>query len=547
MESTKDESLDTTADNSRDDLNWSMCETNCVLPALRKSITLSKSEWDTLKSNILKYKDREYEVLVIGWSDAVYDILWSHLKLPCPFSFKNAKINRNPGEIFLSIKGSCSECKLKIHIYCQSESTGDSPILNISTFDSRGIVHEKKRQVCGDRRSIGKELQGTSTYTWRRNEANKLMDFGDVVPANLPSEDVARKAKQEAQDKELGLFKVKAALASVWDMKYGQEFNGCIYEIGLDHFYVMYWSPTQLFLYKKKEDNIGSISIDATGGLVKQIPKPDGSKRVVYLYQAVCGYRKKILPLFQLISEKHDTNTLTYWMREWLRSGGSVPKQVVIDYSLALLNATSLAFNNSDLKTYIENCIVFDNSSSSMRVQRPRCLIRIDIAHLIKLVARWSCFKHESLEKKDFYLRCVGLLSTCTKIDEFIQICTDVLSVTFSTYEDIDDKKSHCFAAHNRIINRLKSYHIPNDTPKNPENSDPNLLGRCDDFEEIPSSSKALDAILEKIETDSTDNLKQGRLNPYHCPDFGFRLFKLSKQFVLWTAVMTSNDKTPLS
>lgn len=131
-------------------------------------------------------------------------------------------------------------------------------------------------------------------------------------------------------------------------------------------------------------------------------------------------------------------------MREWLRSGGSVPKQVVIDYSLALLNATSLAFNNSDLKTYIENCIVFDNSSSSMRVQRPRYLIRIDIAHIIKLVARWSCFKHESLEKKDFYLRCVGLLSTCTKIDEFIQICTDVLSVTFSTYEDIDDKKSHC-------------------------------------------------------------------------------------------------------
>lgn len=216
LESTKDESLDTTADNSRDDLNWSMGETNCVLPALRKSITLSKSEWDTLKSNILKYKDREYEVLVIGWSDAVYDILWSHLKLPCPFSFKNAKINRNPGKIFLSIKGSCSECKSKIHIYCQSESTGDSPILNISTFDSRGIVHEKKRQVRGDRRiRIGKELQGTSTYAWRRNEANKLMDFGNVVPANLPSEDVARKAKQEAQGKELGLFKVKAALASV--------------------------------------------------------------------------------------------------------------------------------------------------------------------------------------------------------------------------------------------------------------------------------------------------------------------------------------------
>lgn len=58
LESTKDESLNTTADNSRDS-NWSMGETNCVLPTLCKSITLSKNEWDTLKSNIVKYKDRE--------------------------------------------------------------------------------------------------------------------------------------------------------------------------------------------------------------------------------------------------------------------------------------------------------------------------------------------------------------------------------------------------------------------------------------------------------------------------------------------------------
>lgn len=130
-------------------------------------------------------------------------------------------------------------------------------------------------------------------------------------------------------------------------------------------------------------------------------------------------------------------------MREWLRSGGSVPKQ---DYSLALLNATSLALNNSDLKTYIENCIIFDKSSSSMRIQCPRCLICINIAHLIKLITCWSYFNHESLEKKDFYLRCVSLLSTCTEIDEIIQMCTDILSIAFSTYEDIDDKKSHCFA-----------------------------------------------------------------------------------------------------
>lgn len=91
------------------------------------------------------------------------------LNCPVPSLLKMLKLI----EIFLSIKGSCSECETKIHIYSQSELIGDSLILNISTFDSRGIAHKKKRQVRGNRRiRIGKELQGTSTYAWRRKLIN---------------------------------------------------------------------------------------------------------------------------------------------------------------------------------------------------------------------------------------------------------------------------------------------------------------------------------------------------------------------------------------
>lgn len=544
-----DSNVEDTADYSRQDPNWSMGETECALPALRKDINVSRSEWDALKSRVVEYKEREYEVLVVGWADAVYDILWTHMKLPCPFSFKNAKINRNSGEMFLSVKGFCSECGSKIHIYCLNEPADDGTTLHVSTFDSRGVAHQKKRQVCGQRRlRIGKELQGKSTYAWRREEALRLMDFDDVIPANIPSEEVIRKAKQEARDKDLGLFKVKSALASVWDMKYGLEFNGCIHEIGLDKFYLMYWTPAQLYMYNKfmKENCIKSISIDATGSLVKQIPKPDGSKRVVYLYQAVCGYRQKILPLFQLISEKHDTNTLTYWIREWLRSAGPCPEQVVTDYSLALLNATSLAFNNTDLKTYIETCIVFDTNGSSVRVNPPRCKIRLDISHFVNMVARWSCFNYENPEKKDFYLRCVGLLTTCTEINDFIRLCTDVLTIAFATHEDIDDKQSHCFAAQNRVLERLKSYSLPDSTNKLDDGQDKNegLMERFNDVDEETelNSSAAIEAILKKIESDSRSDLKHGRLNPYQCCAFGSRLLKLAKQFVLWTAVMAVDD-----
>jgi len=57
---------------------------------------------------------------------------------------QNTQTNRNSGEIFLSIKESCSECKSKIHIYYQNESI-DDPTLYISTFDSREIAHDKKQ------------------------------------------------------------------------------------------------------------------------------------------------------------------------------------------------------------------------------------------------------------------------------------------------------------------------------------------------------------------------------------------------------------------
>ena len=173
---------------------------------------------------------------------------------------------------------------------------------------------------------------------------------------------------------------------------------------------------------------------------------------------------------------------------------------MIIDYSLALFNATSLAFNNSDLKTYIKNCIVFESSSSSLRVQHPRCYFRIDIAQLIKLVSRWSCFERESPEKKDFYLRCIGLLTACTQIDDFIQQCTDVLTVAFSTDEDIDDEESNCFAATKRIFHRLKSYNLPNDALGNLEDRKPDLLERFDvyDNEVDLQSSSAINAILKK-------------------------------------------------
>lgn len=85
------------------------------------------------------------------------------------------------------------------------------------------------------------------------------------------------------------------------------------------------------------------------------------------------------------------------------------------------------------------------------------CIIRIDIAHIIKLVCRWPCFIHKAASIKDFFVRCVGILSKCSTINDFSRLCTDVLSVAFSSLEDVENTDNHCYSAQRRLLQIIKT------------------------------------------------------------------------------------------
>lgn len=490
--------------------NWSMDKSKNILPPLRMEKHIQKCEWDKIVPCKAVYQNRSYEILKPGWADIIYEQIWKQIKIPCALHFKNAKINRILGEIFLKISGKCSECNNKINICSITEPTVEGIRLHISTYDTRDVVHTKKRQLRGkNRKRVVKEVLEKSVYTWRRDEANKLMNFGDPI-------------------------------SSLVELKYSLEFAGSIRQISIDKFYIMYWSPEQIFLYKQfiKCDKIGSISIDATDSLIKSLLKPDNSKTTIFLYQIVASLNGKILPICQMASEKHDANMLTFWMREWLRSSVPYPREVVTDYSLALLNAVSLSFNNNDLQTYVNNCMTMLLSSNT-RKRLINCVIRIDIAHLIKLVCRWPCFSHTPTSVKDFFVRCVGILSKCTTITDFSSLCTDVLSVSFSSLEDAQDVNNHCYSAQCRLLHIMKT-----DTGIFNIADDSDLLVTFMDSEDdtdIPSDIEIY-KFLQIIEKNSKKENDGNRPNPYYCPDFGTRLLKLCKHFVLWTAVMSTID-----
>jgi len=91
-----------------------------------------------------------------------------------------------------------------------------------------------------------------------------------------------------------------------------------------------------------------------------------------------------------MLSEKHTTEFIELWLRQWLRMGAPKPKQIICDYSRALLCGISLAFNNQTIKSYVD-----DSFNAILRPldarKRADTIIRIDVAHLIVAVCRWNC------------------------------------------------------------------------------------------------------------------------------------------------------------
>lgn len=242
-ENTKADEGDSTKEASFES-NWSMNSFICDLPPLRTEMNIGKKTWKEIEPQVVSYKERDYANLQPGWTNIIYKHLWDQFKLPCAFNFKNAKVNEPENAIWISITAHCPECGSHLNLYSIKGPTETGMHFYISTNDTRGIVHTKKRQIKGvERECVAKDLDGVSTYTWRRQKAEELMDFGDVEPAHLYNEGTLRKVRQQARDKKLGVTKETDPVAALLRMRYEVEYAGIIKEIGIDKFFCHVLEP----------------------------------------------------------------------------------------------------------------------------------------------------------------------------------------------------------------------------------------------------------------------------------------------------------------
>lgn len=117
-----------------------------------------------------------------------------------------------------------------------------------------------------------------------------------------------------------------------------------------------------MILYKNAIKQGKRIAVDATGGIAKSIEKLNGKIKYIFLYQIVVEGEEQILPVFQMLSTKHDTISIQYWLQVLIKNAKQTPHECVSDFSFALLNAITLSFNNCRLETYVKQCLklIFD-------------------------------------------------------------------------------------------------------------------------------------------------------------------------------------------
>lgn len=142
----------------------------------------------------------------------------------------------------------------------------------------------------------------------------------------------------------------------------------------------------------------------------------------IFLYEALVYDHEKMhsFTVTNMLSERHSNISIFNWLANWVSSDVPRPKETVCDQSLALLSAIVQCFTQySSLKEYINICsdlLLGDLPTNSHWL--PKCFVRTDVAHFIKVASKWIPLKTISRRVREVILRTIGLLVKCQSLND---------------------------------------------------------------------------------------------------------------------------------
>lgn len=133
-------------------------------------------------------------------------------------------------------------------------------------------------------------------------------------------------ALRVAKSKELKLrLRHPDSLTAILLMKLEETYKNCIHDIGIDPFFINFYTPELILLYRaySKSSSYPSLIIDATGTVIKIFSKLGLIKtRTLYFYEAVVydDIRNHTFTACSMISERHDNIAIYNWLSRWLKT-----------------------------------------------------------------------------------------------------------------------------------------------------------------------------------------------------------------------------------
>lgn len=214
-----------------------------------------------------------------------------------------------------------------------------------------------------------------------------------------------------------------------------------------------------------------------------------------------------------------------------------IPRSVVCDFDMALLNAIVKAFGQySNLKDYLTTCFALILTEHS--VETPKCFIRLDICHYMHMVSRWKFFSQLNPKVRKFYIRAMALLTKQTNFFHFVELAKSIILLSLS--EEIgkanDGNDSPSESARVLITNHIKGIEEESLYDKDNNNA------QDEDFDmEITNCnivSWSSNLVEDCRKTLAETKIKCDMANPYYVPQLSQKLKTFLPYFPLYSGIM---------
>ncbi|CAI6366397.1 unnamed protein product [Macrosiphum euphorbiae] len=373
------------------------------------------------------------------------------------------------------------------------------------------------------------------------------MESGKSNPSHLPHQN---KKKQLHNDPIMALSLMKSLAP----------YNKIINDIGYDRFFVHYWTLADLNMYRMYTtiNKTPIIIIDVTGGIVSKCKLISGRETSsIFLYQiGVMDKTQSQLKVAHMLSERHDNNSISHWLSEWMRNIITPPKIVVTNQSKELMIAVIKTFTQySSLSKYLCACSSL-LLKETKQVKIPNCMLRNDFNHTMKLLSSWTEIKNSSPRIKNFYLRSIGLVISSVDFNDAKLLLEHIFTVALNEKDGYitNNIPNACEISKKYLKERIESdlvisqVKIHNLNDKNEivfqytglDESD--LL--LDELSDENSIFKIIQGVYNYCLVESRSHKNQGNHdNMEYCPMIAKKLLRFCKLIPCWSAVMISTFK----